>query len=487
MELNLHQLEKKLLPSLSRSEEPLRAAAEKAGMGVDEANRAAAWLEEKGLAKVSRESKTEITLTQEGEEYLKNGFPEASVARKAAAGAKIAELGQKEKSIGMAWARKLGWVDIEAGALKLTPKGREGIEKDTARKAAQAIKSGAHADNESVSMLVSRGLAQKTEQKELAISITDKGAKVVKEGITDAPGEINLLDRNTIASGAWKGRPIRRYDVSQEVDMEPAGKRHMAMAFRERIRGIFAQMGFEEMEGSIVESSFWNFDALFQPQDHPARELADTFYLDLKTQLPKDAALVKAVAKSHEDGWKYVWSEKEATKGVLRTHTTAVSARYIAKSAKLGKKKYFSVGKVFRKEATDYKHLAEFFQVEGIVIDEKATISDLLGILTEFYSKIGFDNIRFRPSFFPYTEPSLEIEVYFKERNAWLELGGAGIMRPEVSIPLCGRYPVLAWGVSLERPLMLLHDIKDIRTFYQNNIGWLRQNRIGDKQDRVKA
>lgn len=487
MELNLHQLEKKLLPSLSQKEEPLASAAGKAGMGMDEANRAAAWLEEKGLAKVSRESKTEITLTSEGEEYLKNGFPEASVAQKAAKGAKISELSQKEKSIGISWARKLGWVEIEAGALKLTAKGKEGIEKDAMGKAARAVKSGSKADNEMISTLVSRGLAQKTEQKELAISITEKGAKLVKEGIADAPDEINLLDRNTISTGAWKGRPIRRYDVSQEVDMEPVGKRHMAMAFRDRIRNILAQMGFDEMEGSIVESSFWNFDALFQPQDHPARELADTFYLDLKTKLPEDAALVKAVAKSHEDGWKYCWSEKEAAKGVLRTHTTAVSARYIAKSAKEGRKKYFCVGKVFRKEATDYKHLAEFFQVEGIVIDENATMSDLLGMLTELYSKIGFDNIRFRPSFFPYTEPSFEIEVHFKDRNAWLELGGAGIMRPEVSIPLCGRYPVLAWGVSLERPLMLLHDIKDIRTFYQNNIGWLRENRIADKQNRVKA
>ena len=477
MELNLHQLEKKLLPALSGKETGLKDAALKAGMGIDEANRAAAWLEEKGLAKITRESHASYSLTEEGRKYLEAGLPEQQVLAKAEKGVKISDLSPAEKNIGISWAKKLGWVAIEQGMVKAqSPHAKSEYAVFNALKSIAAGKA-ASAHEESIATLVSRGLAQKAEQKDMRVSITEKGEKLAKAGIPDSQDEINILDRNTIVTGAWKTLPMRKYDISQEVEAEPVGKRHMVMAFRERIRSIFAQMGFEEMEGSIVESSFWNFDALFQPQDHPARELADTFYVDLKSDLPNDAKLVKAVAKSHEQGWKYEWSEKEAAKGVLRTHTTAVSARYIAKSAHLGKKKYFCSGKVFRKEATDYKHLAEFFQVEGIVIDEDATISDLLGILTEFYAKIGFDNIRFRPSFFPYTEPSFEIEVFFKERNAWLELGGAGIMRPEVSIPLCGRYPVLAWGVSLERPLMLLHDVKDIRTFYQNNVGWLRKNR----------
>ncbi len=476
MELNLHQLEKKLLPSLSGKDESLKSAAQKAGLGIDEANRAASWLEEKGLAKVRREKIVSYSLTKEGEGYLKHGLPERQVYYIASKGdgAALSSLKPELKSIGLQWAIRNGWVKIEAGIVK---KAADKLPQDELHAALEALGSGRGTDAASADILVKRKLAVSKESADIYISITPEGSKLVGKGISGAPGEINLLDRDVITSGAWKGRPIRKYDITQEVDMEQVGKRHMAMAFREKIRGIFAQMGFEEMEGSIVESSFWNFDALFQPQDHPARELADTFYVDMKFPLPQDSKLVKAVAKSHEEGWKYAWSEKEATKGVLRTHTTAVSARYISKSAKAGKKKYFSVGKVFRKEATDYKHLAEFYQVEGIVVDENATLSDLLGILTEFYRKIGFDNIRFRPSFFPYTEPSLEIEVYFKERKAWLELGGAGIMRPEVSLPLCGRYPVLAWGISLERPLMLLHDIKDIRTFYQNNVGWLRSNR----------
>ena len=242
-------------------------------------------------------------------------------------------------------------------------------------------------------------------------------------------------------------------------------------------RQIFFEMGFEEMSGSAVESSFWNFDALFQPQDHPARELADTFYIKGVEPLPK-GDVVEKVKKAHKRGWNYKWAEELACKKTLRTHTTAVSARYLVDSRKRQNAKYFCVGRVYRNEVVDYKHLAEFYQVEGIVLWEKATFADLMGLLREFYRKLGFEKIRFRPSYFPYTEPSLEIEVYFEKKKAWLELGGAGVFRPEVSIPLWGKYPVLAWGLSLERPLMLANDIGDIRTFYKNDLAWLRDFKL---------
>jgi phenylalanyl-tRNA synthetase alpha chain len=98
----------------------------------------------------------------------------------------------------------------------------------------------------------------------------------------------------------------------------------------------------------------------------------------------------------------------------------------------------------------------------------------LLGVLKEIYKKLGFEKIRFRPSYFPYTEPSLEVEVFYEDKKQWMELGGAGIFRPEVSIPLCGVYPVLAWGLSLERPLMLSLELNDIREFYKNDLEFLK-------------
>jgi phenylalanyl-tRNA synthetase alpha chain len=194
--------------------------------------------------------------------------------------------------------------------------------------------------------------------------------------------------------------------------------------------------------------------------------------------LPPDKDLIGRVKEAHEKGWRYSWNPKEASKSVLRTHTTCLSARYLAAMKDKKPKKYFSIGKVFRNEATDYKHLAEFHQVEGIIAWENATFTDLLGVLKVVYRKLGFENIRFRPSFFPYTEPSLEIEVYYEEKKQWLELGGAGIFRPEVSIPLAGVYPVLAWGLSLERPLMLSLELDDIRTFYKNDVDFLTSSRL---------
>jgi phenylalanyl-tRNA synthetase alpha chain len=267
------------------------------------------------------------------------------------------------------------------------------------------------------------------------------------------------------------------FDVSAAATDATIGKGHPLSLFSDHVRDIMGEMGFEEMDGSIIESCFWNFDALFQPQDHPARDLADTFYLVGERPLP-DQKLVQRVKKAHENGWKYNWSEKEAKKVVLRTHTTCLSARYLAAIRDKKPRKYFSVGRVFRNEATDYKHLAEFHQVEGIIVWENATFRDLLGVLKEFYKKLGFEKIRFRPSFFPYTEPSLEVEVFFEPRKQWLELGGAGVFRPEVSIPLANVYPVLAWGLSLERPLMLMLGLEDIRTFYRNDLDFLKSARL---------
>jgi phenylalanyl-tRNA synthetase alpha chain len=132
---------------------------------------------------------------------------------------------------------------------------------------------------------------------------------------------------------------------------------------------------------------------------------------------------------------------------------------------------------VYRNEATDYKHLAEFYQVEGIVVWENASFVNLQGCLKEFYKQLGFNKIKFVPHYFPYTEPSMEIHVYHEQRKEWIELGGSGIFRPEVSIPLWGKYPVLAWGLGIERLPLLKYDIKDIRTFYQNDLKWLRETK----------
>jgi phenylalanyl-tRNA synthetase alpha chain len=286
----------------------------------------------------------------------------------------------------------------------------------------------------------------------------------------------------------WKGKKFRRYDLSVPVPKINGGKRHFVNSALDYIRKIWIEMGFEEDRGEMVQSSFWNFDALFTAQDHPVREMQDTFYISKKRELP-NKKIVQRVKDAHEKGvdgsigWQYSWDESKAKQCVLRTHTTAVSAQSLYKlNEKDLPKKIFSVGKCFRNETVDWSHGFEFYQTEGIVIDPNANFRHLLGYLKQFYKKMGYDKIRFRPAYFPYTEPSVEVDVWHPERKIWLELGGAGIFRPEVSVTLLGKkIPILAWGQGVDRIIMDFYKIKDLREVYKNDITQLRNMKIWSK------
>jgi len=449
----MYKGEDRVLELLSRKKRmSIEDLAKETGLNEDSVRRILESLKAEGY--VETESAESFTLHPKGEftRYVKGVFPEYSVYKKALAGASVAALTAEEKSIGIRWARVKGFVNVEAGKLKPS-KSEEDVIAEIKRMAAaygQLDKSGQCDDLALREELLQRNFLDKAVSRTLRVSYTGKPLPAV---------------------------PSEGFDVSAPAEDAPVGKNHPVTRMIDKMKSIMVELGFQEMEGDIIESSFWNFDALFQPQDHPARELADTFYLKGSAPLP-DGKLVERVKKAHEEGWKYGWDPKEASKLVLRTHTTCLSARYLAAMKDKKPRKYFAIGRVFRNEATDYKHLAEFHQVEGIIAWEGARFTDLLGILREFYRKLGFEKIRFRPSFFPYTEPSLEVEVYFEPRKQWLELGGAGIFRPEVSIPLAGVYPVLAWGLSLERPLMLLLELEDIRMLYRNDVDFLRSARL---------
>jgi len=450
----MYKGEDKVLGILSQKKSiSMEELAALSGLNPDAVRRIVESLKGEGFATVSVSESVKLIPTEEFERYAKTRMPEKAVYEAAIAGKSISDLSPEEKQFGLSWARKKGFVEIEKGAIVSRKSEEEVREVEKKLKGAfDTLKDkGSMEDAVLLDELCSRNLVRKKPERLLVISYTGK----------DIP----------------KG-PIT-FDLSAPVADAPIGKSHVITAFRNKVASIMAELGFEEMEGPIIESTFWCFDALFQPQDHPARELADTFYLKGKIPLP-DRSLVKKVKDAHESGWKYKWSEDEAQKTVLRTHTTAMSARHLAALKDNQPKKYFAIGRVFRNEATDFKHLAEFHQVEGIIAWEGATFRDLLGVLKEFYRKLGFEKIRFRPSFFPYTEPSLEVEVFFEPRGTWLELGGAGIFRPEVSIPLAGIYPVLAWGLSLERPLMLSLGLDDIRTFYRNDVDFLKKTRLSE-------
>jgi phenylalanyl-tRNA synthetase alpha chain len=242
----------------------------------------------------------------------------------------------------------------------------------------------------------------------------------------------------------------------------------------DEIREIFVTLGFSEIIGNMTQSSFWNFDALFTPQDHPARELQDTFYLDgISAKKIATPEQIRKVSDSHKKNWRYHWDINEARKMVLRTHTTCVTIKHLAEN-KPDEARVFSLGRVFRNEKVSYKHLVEFNQIEGVVVGKDANLRNLMGIQREFYKRIGITKIKFWPTFFPYTEPSLQTMVYNERLGKWIELFGMGIFRPEVTKPLGIAKPVLAWGGGIERIAMLKYGLDDVREFYNNNLSWLR-------------
>ncbi len=320
------------------------------------------------------------------------------------------------------------------------------------------------------------------EESLIEIQITELGKKLMKLKIKDN-GMLEQITPEMIRDDSWRGKKFRRYDVTSSVPPVFGGKRHFVNQAVDYSRKVWTEMGFKEMSGNYIQSSFWNFDALFTAQDHPVREMQDTFFINKNSELPENKKLVKAVREAHEtgvagsSGWKYKWDEEKAKKLVLRTHTTCLSAETLANLKKENfPAKFFAIGKCFRNETVDWKHGFEFNQTEGIVVDKNANFRHLLWYLKEFFKKMGFEKIRFRPAYFPYTEPSVEIDVWHPEKKEWLELGGAGIFRPEVVIPLLGEnIPVLAWGPGLDRTLMQYYQIKDLRELYKNDIDQLRK------------
>jgi phenylalanyl-tRNA synthetase alpha chain len=258
-------------------------------------------------------------------------------------------------------------------------------------------------------------------------------------------------------------------------------------------------MGFEEMPTNrFVETGFWNFDALYVPQQHPARDLQDTFYISdpptadpPREDPPNDPHVPKRALQStnaekkldyqeywdnvrqvHENGkygsigYRYPWSAEESLRLVLRTHTTSVSTYMLHKlAANPRPARYFSIDRVFRNEAVDATHLAEFHQIEGVIADFGLTLGGLIGFMEVFFAKMGIHQLRFKPAYNPYTEPSMEIFGYHEGLGKWVEIGNSGMFRPEMLEPmgLPKNMQVYGWGLSLERPTMIKYAVSNIR------------------------
>lgn len=489
----LHPHEKMVLVALGElGKTTPQEIAKKSGLKINSVMRALYWLSPRKLIKIIDHHDELVSLGREGETHLKIGLPERraleTLIKKREMDIKDLKdvLDEREVRIAILWLKKKNLGSIAKGRLILNPKAGAGKTDD--ERLLEILKKGGVKKSEldekmvkALDLLKGRQDVIKTKERIFReVVLTKRGKNLVDKGIKIEEG-IAQLTHKLLKSGEWKKAKFRRYDVkAMAPEMFPA-RFHPLKAMIRDIRNIFLHMGFKEISGPLIESSFWNFDALFVPQDHPAREMQDTFYLsNPKTARLPGSKLVKAISKAHENGggtgsigWRYQWKEKDAKQALLRTHTTASTIRYLAANKK-PPIKVFSIGRTFRREKMTFKHIPEFHQIEGIVVGN-VNFRELLGILKEFYERMGFEKMRFRPAYFPYTEPSLEVEVFFEDKNGWIELGGAGIFRPEVTLPLGIKYPVLAWGLGLERLAMLKLGLEDIRAFYKSDLDWLRR------------
>jgi phenylalanyl-tRNA synthetase alpha chain len=323
---------------------------------------------------------------------------------------------------------------------------------------------------------------KRNESKSVALRITEEGVKATgqaesEDWIERVTAEVTAKIRLTGVSPRL--RPI---DVSAPASGFYPGRRHPVKEFINEVREVYLSMGFVELEGDSVQPSFWNFDALFIPQDHPGREMQDTFYLAGQVdETIRRSGVVDRVASTHENGWttgsrgwRYKWRTEEARRLVLRTHNTVLTIKALSES-KNKEARVFAVSKVYRNENLDYKHLAEFHQMDGIIVGEGLNVRHLMGFLKEFYKKLGMKDVKLWPTFFPYTEPSLQIMGYSEIAKGWIELGGSGVFRPEVTLPMGVDVPVLAWGPGIERLMLLRYGLDDVRGLYDSDLAWLRR------------
>lgn len=495
----------KMLTYLMEKDSPITIEDLVQSLGVDQVfiSADAQYLSSLGLLTIDEKNYTEIKLGKFGEELANQGFPERKIIEaleKNKGEAPIKEMssiaGIEQKLVGdsLKILKEKDWVLNEKGILRLQDSGKQALkEKGPDEKliellhkkqplTLEEVKTELSDGEKALSLLKKRRDAIKDKERKLRyISLTQEGKKVVKAGITAAV-EATQLTSDMMLDGKWREVSFKQYDVTVKPGRTYPGKIHPFQKIVNKTRKVFLEMGFTEVVSPYVESSFWNFDALFQPQDHPAREMQDTYFLEKpdKTKLP-DKKTIESVKNTHENGgntgslgWDYKWEVSRASIPVLRTHTTATTIRALADNPN-SPRKVFSIGRVFRREAIDYKHLPVFNQVDGIVIDKDASFATLLGVLSEFYKKMGFKQFHFRPGFFPYTEPSVEVFVYLDKKKDWVEMGGAGVFRPEVTLPFGCKDPVLAWGLGLERLAMFVYDLTDIRQIYLSDIKWLRE------------
>jgi phenylalanyl-tRNA synthetase alpha chain len=507
---SLHPLENRLVLSFERGD--VLSASEIIGIsGLDESrlDMAAGWLTSKGLLETTGESVTpRVSLTETGEEYRSKGTPEMRIITALREGKKFTVkdviqtwgMDPSEVSSATGSLKEAGVVRIvQGGILEIVP----GADISPYELLSHVISNVGASGQSDLSLLSKeyqsiihahfrkrgkgKGIFRITEKKNRTYSLTPDGKellRLIKErgAVTE---EASALTPEMLKQGTWKNKRFRSYNISLNPPRTGIGRKHPYREFLDYVKYKFVGMGFEEVRGPLVENEFWDMDALFMPQFHPARNIHDVYFVKEPASSSEiEQPFEKQVAAAHKDGWKtgstgwrYAFDIERAKRLILRSQGTAVSARTLASGPKVPGK-YFSIARCFRYDAVDATHAPDFNQVEGIVLGESINFKTLLGLLTLFGREIAkAKEFQFRPAYFPFTEPSVELHVKHPELG-WIELGGAGIFRPEVTVPLGVDVPVIAWGLGLDRMAMVALGIQDIRDLFSNDLDFIRTKKI---------
>jgi len=460
--------------------------------------RATLLLKAENLVTVHEKERTKVSLNNEGRRYAESGLPERRMVKALQnmggratkeSTLQAASLDKSISVIALGWLSRKGWaiIEKETQELKLLKEPDEGSDEKLLallkEKGIVVVEDLSEKLRDAVEILKGRKIVEIHVETERELELTTAGWELIKKGIEVTP-EVSQLTPELLVSGKWREMRLRTYNIKAPVAHMWLGKKHPYLRFLDYLKMKLVALGFKEMTGPNVELSFFNCDGLFMPQDHPAREIHDMCLVKEPEygSLDKYESFLVNVKKTHENGWKtgskgwgYTFSMLEAARLLLRSHTTAVSARELINSDLEIPSKYFAVARCFRPDVIDRTHLPEFNQVEGIIVGEELTLRDLLGVLEKFAVEIaGAEKVRYGPDYYPFTEPSVEL-LAFKKGLGWMEFGGSGIFRPELTLPLGIKVPVLAWGLGVDRLFMMKAGIDDIRYLFTQDLDWLRR------------
>ena len=490
---SLHPLERKVLPVLAQNKD-ISSIQSITRLQEVEIMRALHWLENKNILKISTSTKDIIELDKNGRLYLQKGLPERRFLESLDIPLtldeikKKAELNDDELRISIGRLKKKSLIILNK-KISLTEQGKKARLKESLE---ESFIKNLPLDREKLTdeqryafqeLLKRKEIIKDVLKKRREITLTSLGEKLVKQNINQE--FIEALTPTIIKTELWKKIKFRNYNLKSAVPKIYPGKKHHYRKFLDDVRKKFLSLGFKEMFGPIVETDFWNMDALFMPQFHSARDIHDAYYIKDPEygNSPKD--LLEKVKKSHENGfntnslgWRYKFDVKKSSRHLLRTQTTAVSARTLASKELKIPGKYFAIARCFRPDVIDATHNVDFYQTEGIVVEEGLNFRHLKGLLKMFAEEFAnTSQIKIKPAYFPFTEPSAELFAKHPELG-WIELAGSGIFRPEMTYPLGVKVPVLAWGIGIDRIGMFNMNIKDIRKLFSHDLDFLRKVKV---------